>query len=236
MKNLAIIPARAGSKRLKDKNFIDFKGKPMFLHTYEAALKTDIFDEIHISTNSKKILQICEKNSIKVLFERPDEYCQDDSDLNDVCRFVIENYLTKYAKTFDHFCLLWATSPLRDETDIVNAFKMFDNETNAVIAVTKFNLPVFCAQFTDKKNFLKMHFPDMFWKRSQEMPETICNCGSMAWVKTNAFLKEGVWMPSSSKGYFLNPLKAVDIDFESDLLMANERYNLLKSDIHDNND
>ena len=77
------------------------------------------------------------KTQLKFCLRGSDEYCQDDSDLNEVCGFVIENYLTKYAKTFDHFCLLWATSPLRDEIDIVNAFKMFDKETNVVIAVNK---------------------------------------------------------------------------------------------------
>ena len=69
-----------------------------------------------------------------------------------------------------------------------------------------------------------MHFPEMFWKRSQEMPETICDCGSIAWVRTKAFLKENLWLTSSSKGYFLNPLKAIDIDEESDLLIAQEFY------------
>ena len=59
MKKLAIIPCRAGSKRLKNKNFLIFHGKPMFLHTYEAAIQSNLFDEIHISTDSEAIQKIC---------------------------------------------------------------------------------------------------------------------------------------------------------------------------------
>jgi len=220
MGKLAIIPARKGSKRLKNKNFIDFNGKPMFLHTYEAAIQSGLFDEVHISTNCEEIINICERLSISIRFCRPNNLCEDDSDLNDVCRFVIQTYSQVYSKNFDFFCMLWATSPLRDANDIIAAFELFDDKTNAVIAVTKYNLPAFCAQYTDKEGFLKMHFPEMFWRRSQDMPEALCNCGSMAWVRTVAFQNEGVWMPSKSKGYRLDPMRAFDIDDEIDLKLA----------------
>ena len=220
MKKLAIIPARGGSKRLKNKNFLNFNGKPMFLHTYEAALKSEMFDEVHISTNSQEIVSICNDLSIPLPFLRPEKLCLDDSDLNDACRFVLNEFSTKHGKDFEYFCMLWATSPFRDAKDIRAAFDLFDRDTNAVVAVTNYQLPVFCAQYTNENGFLEMHFPDFFWRRSQEMPETLCNCGSMAWVKTEAFNKEGVWMPSKTKGYRLDPLRAFDIDDEADLTFA----------------
>ena len=68
MRNLAIIPVRMGSKRLKDKNILNFFGRPLFVHTFDAALKSGLFSEIHVSTESQRVVKICKEYDIPVHF------------------------------------------------------------------------------------------------------------------------------------------------------------------------
>ena len=70
-RRIAVIPARGGSKRIPDKNVRDFCGRPMIAYTLEMAKKSDLFDLIHVSTDSQRIIQAVEKLGFPVDFERP---------------------------------------------------------------------------------------------------------------------------------------------------------------------
>ncbi len=69
--NIAIIPARAGSKRIKNKNIKNFLGNPIISYVIKEAIKSKIFDDIIVSTNSNKIKKIAENSGAKVYFKRP---------------------------------------------------------------------------------------------------------------------------------------------------------------------
>ena len=69
--NIAIIPARANSRRIKNKNIIDFFGKELIFYSISAAIRAKIFDEIIVSTDSTKIANISKKYGAKVYFKRP---------------------------------------------------------------------------------------------------------------------------------------------------------------------
>ena len=92
MRNLALIPVRTGSKRLKNKNILDFFGKPMFIHTVEAAVNSKLFDEIHVSTESEDVVRICEKYNIEVRFLRSKNLASDSATLTSLCDYVIKTY------------------------------------------------------------------------------------------------------------------------------------------------
>ena len=105
MRNLAIIPVRTGSKRLKNKNILDFFGRPMFIHTVEAAIKSRLFDEIHVSTESLEVVKICNQHNLPVRFLRDETLANDTANLVSVCAYVLDTFKNKYNKSFDNFCI-----------------------------------------------------------------------------------------------------------------------------------
>ena len=129
MKNIAIITARSGSKGLKDKNIKFLNGKPLIAYSIEEAMKSNIFTEIMVSTDSEEYSKIATEIGAKVPFLRSKENSNDRSGSWDVVMEVLENY-QKLGKKFDTVCLLQPTSPLRTSQDIINGYNLL-NEKNA---------------------------------------------------------------------------------------------------------
>jgi pseudaminic acid cytidylyltransferase len=214
-RNLAIIPVRAGSKRLLKKNLREFYGKPLFTYSINCALESELFDEIHVSTESDEVAAICVEYGITPEFMRPNCLATDTATLNEVCKFVIREYELRN-KHFDKFCILWATAPLRTEKDISNGFKLLTDDTDAVVGVTNYDLPVFCAQQIGDNNNLTPIFPDMVNLSSRQFPKTVCDNGSFCWVKIDAYKKYGTWLPPRLSGYEMPRERSCDIDTEED--------------------
>ena len=223
MKNLAIIPVRTGSKRVPNKNIKLFHGKPMFIHTVEHAIESNLFSKIHVSTESNEVVQICKEYGLEVDFLRPVELAEDHSDLNDVCKYVINKYNNDGLK-FNNFCLLWATAPLRNTEDIINAYRMLDSNFDAVVGVSSYDLPVSCAQKISDDGILEKIFPEEFWLSSKDIPKRVCDNGSLCWTKISIFEKVGNWLPNKSKGYEMPKERSVDIDTYFDWALAEFLY------------
>lgn len=223
--NLAIIPVRMGSKRLPNKNVLDFFGKPMFVHAIDAAIASGLFDEVHVSTESPKIVEICEEYGLSVRFLRDSYLASDQANLVSVCSFILDKFKNDFGLEFDNFCMLWATAPLRTSDDVIKSYELLSSESDAVVSVTNYDLPVFCSQKIDINGFLTPNFPEMFWLPSGQMPDTYCDNGSLCWVKVSAFREEGVWMPKKTKPYYMEKSRSVDIDTYEDLILAKYYYN-----------
>lgn len=219
MKNIAIIPVRTGSKRLPDKNVKLFHGQPLFTYTIEYALRSKLFDEIHVSTESKEVADISKEYGVKVPFLRDPEYATDRAQLVDVCRFVLDEF-GKNGKSFNNFCLLWATAPMRTDKDIVNSYYMLDDKCNGVMGVSEYGLSVFGAQLVDDRGHLKPLFPDTLKLRSQDQPVALSCNSTLCWVKVNAFKKYKTWLLPKLKGYNMPKRSAIDIDTQFDWDLA----------------
>lgn len=135
MSNIAVIPARSGSKGLKDKNIKNLAGKPLMVYSIEAALKSGIFDEIMVSTDSEKYASIAREYGASVPFMRSAETSTDKASSWDTVREVLRNY-EAYGKVFDSVTLLQPTSPLRNAFDIREAYQIFESKkAKAVVGV-----------------------------------------------------------------------------------------------------
>ena len=135
MRRLAIIPARAGSKGLKNKNIKVLAGVPLLGYTIKAALDSNIFDTVMLSTDSEEYAQIAREMGAEVPFLRSKETSKDTSTSWDVVREVLCQYRSKGCG-FDRITLLQPTSPLRDAGDIIGAHRLFeDKDADAVIGV-----------------------------------------------------------------------------------------------------
>ncbi len=150
MKNIAIITARSGSKGLKDKNIRELNGKPLMAYSIEAALKSGEFDEVMVSTDSERYAEIARSFGAAVPFLRSAEMSGDRAGSMDTVADVLEGY-KKLGKTFDTFCLLQPTSPLRTVEDIRNAYRIYwDKQGFAVVSVceTEHSL-LWCGQLSE---------------------------------------------------------------------------------------
>ena len=135
MRNIAIIPARSGSKGLKDKNIKELNGKPLMAYTIEAALESGIFDCVHVSTDSEKYAEIGRQFGADVPFLRDAELAGDKSSTWDALRYVVQEY-RKRGKEFELVTLLQPTSPMRNARNIREAYEVFEQKSaDAVISI-----------------------------------------------------------------------------------------------------
>lgn len=135
MKNIAIIPARSGSKGLKDKNIKELNGKPLLVYSIDAAISSGLFEEVMVSTDSELYANVAKENGASVPFLRSEEQSGD----NAGSWGVVEEVLRKYeslGEKFDTICLLQPTSPLRRTEDILAAYELLnDKNADAVTSV-----------------------------------------------------------------------------------------------------
>ena len=140
-KRLLIIPARSGSKRIKNKNVKLFSGKPIISYPIKAAIESKLFKEIHISTDSIKIANICKKIGVNIDFLRPKKLSGDNVSLFDVLKFVRDKYKTS-GKTFNEiWCILPAT-PLLNSKDLKNFAKNYYNKKGPMIIGSPYPAPL----------------------------------------------------------------------------------------------
>jgi len=148
-KIVAIITARGGSKRIKNKNIIPFFGKPMIAHSIICAKKTKIFDEIFVSTDSKKIKEISIQYGAKVPFLREKKLSDDVTGTYE----VVKSFLKKIKKNFKYVCCIYPTAPLMRTKDLIKGFKILKKNTSKY---------VFSGNISKKQNSLifKKNFED----------------------------------------------------------------------------
>lgn len=221
MKNLAIIPARSGSKGLKNKNIKLLNGKPLLAYSIEAALKSKCFDSIIVSTDSKKYADIAIKYGAQVPFFRSTETSTDTATSWDVVREVLKDY-KKLGIEFDNFMLLQPTSPLRTEKDIKNAFKLLERKkANSVVSV--------CEAETNPENCLtisdNLYMSNILKKRNNTIRRQDANKyyrfnGAIYLSRVNNLIKNGNIYNSKCYAYIMNKRNSVDIDDEIDFRVA----------------
>lgn len=135
MKNIAIIPARSGSKGLKDKNIKELNGKPLLAYSINAAISSGLFEEVMVSTDSEMYANVAKENGASVPFLRSEEQSGDNAGSWGVVEEVLRKYVS-LGKKFDTVCLLQPTSPLRRTEDILASYELLnDKNADAVTSV-----------------------------------------------------------------------------------------------------
>lgn len=141
MRSIAIIPARSGSKGLKDKNIMRLYGVPLIGYAIKSAIESNLFDEIMVSTDSESYAELARFLGAKVPFLRSKEKSSDIVSSWDVVIEVLEQY-KKRGKEFETVCLLQPTSPLRKAEDIINGYKLLESKkADSVTSVCEVDHP-----------------------------------------------------------------------------------------------
>lgn len=218
---LAIIPARSGSKGLKDKNIKDLCGKPMMAYTIEAAVASGIFDTIHVSTDSERYAQIAMQYGADVPFLRDVNYATDKSSSWDVVDYVLEEY-RKLGKQFTMIALLQPTTPLRTEENIKGAYEVFlRNNANAVVSVCEVDHPPLWTDVLPKdgnmKGFVAKKYREV---PRQQMPVYYRVNGAIYLMKTEMLTDILNLYDQNCYAYVMDKNHSIDIDDEYDFRLA----------------
>lgn len=226
MKNLAIIPARGGSKRIPGKNIKAFLGKPIIAYSIEAALKSGLFDEVMVSTDDETIAEMAKKYGAKVPFLRSPKNADDFATTADVLVEVIDEY-KRIDKHFAMACCLYPTAPFVTPLQLQNAHsRMIDEELDSIYPVVPFSYPI---QRALRINDGRLGFinPEFANSRSQDLQKAFMDAGQFYFFKVDAFLKSKSLLLAKTGAMIISELAAQDIDNEVDWQLAEMKYKLI---------
>lgn len=221
MKNIAIITARSGSKGLKDKNIRILNGKPLMAYTIEAAIKSGMFDEIMVSTDSKEYASVAIKYGAKVPFLRTKKNSDDNASSWDVVKEVVKKY-KDMGKEFNTVCMLQPTSPLRIAEDIVNGYKLFnEKKADTVIAVCETQHSPLWSNTLDENNCMKGFISDDILNCPRQKLQQYYRINGALYIrKISTLYNEGNMYDCNCYAYVMPRERSVDIDTMLDFRIA----------------
>ena len=225
MGNLAIIPARGGSKRIPKKNIKDFLGKPIIAYSIEAAIKSELFDEIMVSTDDAEIAEVALKYGAKVPFFRSNKNSDDYSSTMNVIHEVIGEYNHNLNMNFEYACCIYPTAPLVKVEHLKSGFnKLISDNYKSVFTAVEFSYPIWRGLSLNEDGTSNMIWPEHLNARSQDLPKAYHDAGQWYWFK----IKELNDSFFSEKSTFikLEVNEVQDIDNISDWILAELKYKI----------
>lgn len=223
MKNLAIIPARGGSKRIPHKNIKPFMGKPIIAYSIESALASELFDEVMVSTDDPEIAEVAKLYGASVPFVRTEKTANDYATLADVIREVLDGY-SEQRQQFDKMCCILATSPLLQVEDIVAGYeKLIHSDFSSIVPVVQFSYPILRSYGMSEEGEVYFNWPEYFKTRSQDLAPAYHDSGTFYWHKIDRWLSGDI----KRGGVVVGEDRVQDIDTEQDWKMAEMKYQLL---------
>ena len=226
MSSLAIITARGGSKRIPKKNIKEFCGKPIIAYAIDAAIKSNAFDEVMVSTDSEEIAEIAKQYGAVVPFMRSAEGSNDFTPTAKVIEEVVKEYQA-VGKTFDKICCLYPTAPFVTPERLSEAMKkLIDTGAFSVIPVVRFSFPP-QRGLVIKEDVLQFIHPEHTFTRSQDLEPIYHDAGQFYCLDTAAFMQKLSLFGDSTKELILDEMEVQDIDTITDWKLAELKYKLL---------
>jgi N-acylneuraminate cytidylyltransferase len=214
---LVVIPARGGSKGLPGKNIKDLCGKPLIAYSIDVARAITSDENICVSTDSQMIIDTVENYGLHVPFVRPVELATDTATTNDVLLHAVDFY-EKQGRHFNCLLLLQPTSPLRNINDVVEAIKLYSNDTDMVVSVTKSHAPaVLCKDNED--GFVELVYNKTAGCR-QALPVFYEFNGAIYVININALKEKGLGGFTKRVKYVMPKESSIDIDDIYDFMLV----------------
>jgi pseudaminic acid cytidylyltransferase len=210
--NIAVIPARGGSKRIPRKNIKEFCGKPIIVWSIEAAQKSNCFDRIIVSTDDNEIAAVARNYGAEVPFMRPESLANDYAGTIPVIRHAVE-WLVDHRENPENVCCLYATAPFVRSQDLRRGLEMLQaQECDYVFSVTSFAFPIQRAIRITQEQRVEMFQPEHFMTRSQDLEEAYHDAGQFYWGITPSWLDEKPLFLNHSAPLILPRHRVQDID------------------------
>ena len=224
MKAIAIITARGGSKRIPKKNIKNFLGKPIIAYSIEAAIGSEMFDEVMVSTDSEEIANIAKQYGAVVPFFRSEKTSNDFATTADVIEEVLDTYKAA-GKEFDAFMCIYPTAPFLSKETIKKAFELFNG--SSVVPVVKYDFPPQRA-FVIRNGFVEYQYPNLYKCRSQDLEPIYHDCGQFYLCDVKKFYQNHTVVLPNAVPLVLGDMDVQDIDTLEDWEMAEVKYKINK--------
>jgi pseudaminic acid cytidylyltransferase len=218
---IAIIPARSGSTRIRNKNVHPICGRPMMAYPLAAAQQSGLFDKIHVSTDSEHYASIAGELGFPVDFLRPPDLSQGHSPMREALRQVLRTYDAQSVH-YDEICMLYATAVLLDGDDLRAGHALFEqhNGQSVVLAVGRFAAPLERAMTIDADDMLRWRTPANRLLHSQDCLPAYFHGAAFLFFSRASLFDEVLPEDEEYVPYILPATKAVDIDEPEHLELA----------------
>jgi pseudaminic acid cytidylyltransferase len=227
--NVAIIPARGGSKRIPGKNIKHFVGKPIIAYSIEAAKESGLFDRIFVSTDSEKIALTAKKFGAEVPFTRPKDLSGDFASTAMVILHALK-WLEGQGTPAKYACCIYATAPFIKAKYIEKGYRLITRKSaSAVFSVTSFPFSIFRALHIDEAGCLKMFWSEYEFARSNDMPEAYHDAGQFYWLDGKKFIKTKKIYSNDALPVIIPRFLVQDIDTKEDWKTAEVKYGVCKA-------
>lgn len=223
MNNIAIIPARGGSKRIPRKNIRPFLGRPIISYSIEAALEAQCFDEIMVSTDDPEIAEIARKFGAIVPFMRSPENASDIAGTAEALIEVYNTYLT-LGKQFSHLCCIYPTAPFITPTKLRNGMEILHSSgADCVLPIVSYSYPIQRALKLESGQVV-MIWPDNYPKRSQDLAPSYHDCGQFYCMSAKSLLQQKKLFADHTVPMLMPETEVQDIDTLQDWELAEIKY------------
>ena len=222
MVNIAVIPARSGSKGLQDKNIMPFLGKPLMTHTIDAALESDLFDRVLVSTDSEEYARIARESGAFIPSLRSPGLSGDETGSWDVVREAVSWVEHDESQgIIDTVCLLQPTSPARTAQDIVNAYTLYaDKAAQCIVSVCEEDHPIEWSRHLGADGEMTAFANPESMMRRQDLPPS-CRVNGAIYILARDRLDETENLYASNcYGYRMPKERSIDIDDIYDFVAA----------------
>ncbi|TFH81359.1 pseudaminic acid cytidylyltransferase [Pseudomonas kribbensis] len=226
MSNVAIIPARGGSKRIPRKNLKPFDGVPMIARSIRTALDSGLFDQVVVSTDDEEIAELAQAHGAQVPFLRPAELADDFTGTAAVIVHALQRL-----PHFDYACCVYATAPLLQARFLRQGLELLEQHPDKSFAfsVTDFGFPVQRALTLDGEGAVTALYPEFRNTRSQDLPVAFQDAGQFYWGHSEAWLSGEILYSPASLPVILPRHLVQDIDTAEDWKRAEYLYAALKA-------
>jgi N-acylneuraminate cytidylyltransferase len=214
--NVAIIPARGGSKRIPRKNIKEFSGKPMIAWSIEAALKSGCFNIVVVSTDDSEIADVAKKHGAEVPFMRPESLSGDYTGTIPVIRHAIEWFIQQGQRP-EHACCIYATAPFINPADIRRGLDILsETGSDYAFSVTSYPFPIQRAIRITPDGRVEMFNSEYFNTRSQDLEDAYHDAGQFYWGRASTWLAEKMIFSPDAAPVLLPRHQVQDIDTMED--------------------
>ena len=222
MKNIAIIPARSGSKRIARKNIRPFMGKPIMAYSVCAALESGLFDEVMVSTDDPEFAEVAVRYGASVPFLRSERTSGDHAGIAEVIDEVIDNY-KEAGKVFDNWCCILSTAPFVTPQLLRDTYSRFtEGRFDTLRPVVRFSYPIQRAFRMGTDGSVSFMNPENAAARSQDLEPAFHDAGLFYWGTAAEGFKGSRWGALE-----IDERVCQDIDTEEDWALAEMKFRLI---------
>ncbi|MEO5571430.1 MAG: pseudaminic acid cytidylyltransferase [Bacteroidia bacterium] len=227
MANIAIIPARGGSKRIPKKNIRNFLGKPIISYSIQAAIDSNLFEEIMVSTDDNEIAEFAVKSGAKVPFMRSEKNADDFASTSDVLTEIINKYKEKNIE-FENGCCIYPAAPFIQVKHLVEGYQLLTvKNLDTVYSAVEYSYPIWRGLTRNENGKVQMLWSEYLNARSQDLEKIYHDAGQWYWFNMKAFVIQKKLFTDNSSFIELPETEVQDIDTEKDWVIAEMKYKIM---------